>query len=87
MILLLVGQVKRDMEAQRGVREEEERLINLLRLEEIEEKWRLEEQAKRQKAEAIKAEIMAANEEQVCRLPRLWLLGAGARVRCVHRSW
>eukprot|EP00955_Chlamydomonas_euryale_P055610 356163-Chlamydomonas_euryale.AAC.5 len=52
------------MQADRAARDEEERLINLLRLEEMEEKRRQEELAKRAQAEALRAEIFAANEEQ-----------------------
>mmetsp|Transcript_43973 Transcript_43973/g.131828 ORF Transcript_43973/g.131828 Transcript_43973/m.131828 type:complete len:497 (-) Transcript_43973:323-1813(-) len=57
-------QVKAEMQADRAARDEEERLINLLRLEEMEEKRRQEELAKRAQAEALRAEIFAANEEQ-----------------------
>lgn len=45
-------------------REEEEELINLLRMEELEAKRREEELAAKRKQERLKAEIMAANEQQ-----------------------
>lgn len=46
-------------------REEEEELINLLRQEELEEKRRGEEDAARRKAEAVRADMIAANQYQM----------------------
>lgn len=56
--------VKRELEAQARAKEEEENLINLLHAEELEEKRRQEEQAKRLKAEQMREEIKRANEYQ-----------------------
>ncbi|KAG1661219.1 hypothetical protein FOA52_008264 [Chlamydomonas sp. UWO 241] len=57
-------QVKHEMERDRAIREEEEYLINLLRDEEQQERRRQEEIKKREKAEKIRAEIIAANAQQ-----------------------
>jgi hypothetical protein len=53
------------MEAEMARKEEEERLINLLREEEEAERMRAAAAAKRAREEAMKAEMMAANEQML----------------------
>ncbi|KAL6760706.1 flagellar associated protein [Haematococcus lacustris] len=57
--------VKREMEEAQRAKDEEDRLIDLLRQEELEEKHLQEEADKKRRAEEMKQEMMRANEHQM----------------------
>ncbi|MEW5298106.1 MAG: hypothetical protein WDW38_001158 [Sanguina aurantia] len=57
--------MKREMEGRQALREEEEELINLLQQEELEAKRRAEDEARAARAEAMKREMVRANEYQM----------------------
>ncbi len=60
----LYEQLKLQQEAEAARKEEEDRLIDLLRAEEEAERLRLKAEAQRQHQEQVKLDLQRANEEQ-----------------------
>ena len=76
----LYEQLKLQSEAEAARKEEEDRLIDLLRAEEEAERLRLKAEAQRLHQEQVKLDLQRANEEQ--QRIRVWLSGSSCCIIC-----